>query len=260
VDTSGTPSVNTAGRGARATPSVGLARWGRSPAGSRYVAAMTSGSPSGGRGQERRLSIRTLLIAAVGSATAAIVTSQFWAGGTPIAAALTPVIVALVGELLHRPTEMIAGRITSNSRAIHPDRTAAEPTREPGHLREPRPAPPGPVRIYRPRQAQRRKIAVGVVATTAVLAFAIAAAALTLPELIAGQSLVNGSRKTTLGGGHRAKPKDEKQAQPAVTETIPSRTTPTETVTVPAPKAPSKKKTPTKTNTTPTNTTTAPRR
>ena len=63
------------------------------------------------REEERRLSIRTLAIASLASATAAVLTSQFWAGGTPIAAAVTPVIVALVSEMLHRPSERIARAI-----------------------------------------------------------------------------------------------------------------------------------------------------
>src|ERR687887_2888119 len=73
------------------------------------------------REEERRLSLRTLVIASVASATAAIVTSQFWEGGTPIAAAVTPVIVAFVSEMLHRPTEAIARRITSERTAILPE-------------------------------------------------------------------------------------------------------------------------------------------
>src|SRR4051812_11414030 len=190
---------------------------------------MTSGSPAGGRGEQRRLSITTLMIAAAASATAAIVTSQFWVGGTPIAAALTPVIVALVSELLHRPTQMIAGRLTSDSRALQPGRPGAKPPRE--RAREsgpgatgPEAAEAGPMNVYRPRQTQRRKIAVGVVASTAVLAFAIAAAALTLPELITGQSLGKGNGRTSLFSPNKKK-KDENQTQPTVTETAPSRTT-----------------------------------
>src|SRR3954471_11466847 len=110
---------------------------------------------------QRRLSLRTLAIASIASATAAIVVSQFWAGGTPIAAAVTPVLVALVSEMLHRPTEAIARRITSERTAILPavkedGPRPEEPRREPGT--EP------PVRVYgrgQPPRA-RRKIAVGV--------------------------------------------------------------------------------------------------
>src|SRR4051794_25895494 len=84
---------------------------------------MSSPPRSREREEERHLSLRTLAIASLASASAAIVTSQFWAGGTPIAAAVTPVIVALVSEMLHRPTEAIARRITSERTAILPPHT-----------------------------------------------------------------------------------------------------------------------------------------
>ena len=60
------------------------------------------------REEERRLNMRTLTIASVASASAAAVTSQLWIAGTWIAAALTPVLVALISEAMHRPTERIA--------------------------------------------------------------------------------------------------------------------------------------------------------
>ena len=67
-------------------------------------------SQTGSREDGRRLSLRTLTIASVASATAAVVTSLFWKGGTPIAAAVTPVIVAVVSEMLHRPATVIAAK------------------------------------------------------------------------------------------------------------------------------------------------------
>src|SRR4051812_7633579 len=152
---------------------------------------MSSPPRSREREEERHLSLRTLAIASLASATAAIITSQFWTGGTPIAAAVTPVIVALVSEMLHRPTEAIARRITSERTAILPadllqkERPPEGPPPEPPPSDEPRREEP-PVRVYGKQRLprRRRKIAVGVVATTALLAFAIAAFALTVPELI----------------------------------------------------------------------------
>ncbi len=199
---------------------------------------------------QRRLSLRTLAIASVASATAAIVVSQFWAGGTPIAAAVTPVIVALVSEMLHRPTEVIARRITSERTAILPaDALEREPARE----EEP---PEPPVRVYgqqrRPRV--RRKLAVGVVATTAVLAFAIAAAAITIPELITGHSITGTDRHTTLVPTKRKKSKssDEQQTTPTTPQQQTTQTTPQQN-----PQATTT--TPTETQTTPTQTTTTPK-
>ena len=57
-------------------------------------------SSSDEREEERRLNTRTLTIASVASAAAAAVTSQLWIAGTWIAAAVTPLIVAVVSELL----------------------------------------------------------------------------------------------------------------------------------------------------------------
>jgi hypothetical protein len=199
------------------------------------------------REEERRLSLTTLAIASIASALAAVVTSQFWVRGTPLAAALTPVIVAVTSELLRRPTERITERLSSTTSVILPDAAGAAPPARPAEHplpdrapAEPGSGPPiapapgaessprqpsgegpveGPVRVYRQRPARRRRIAVGVVAATAVLAFAIAAAALTLPELIAGKSVVKGNRQTTFFGGHRKR--THKQSPTTQTTTQP---------------------------------------
>ena len=66
------------------------------------------------REEERRLNMRTLVIASAASAAAALLTSQLWIAGTWIAAAMTPVIVTLVSEMLNRPTERIAKSFTTD--------------------------------------------------------------------------------------------------------------------------------------------------
>ena len=88
-------------------------------------------SPRSEREEERRHNIRTLLIASAASATAAAVTSQLWIRGTWIAAALTPVMVALVSELLNRPAERIA-RVWTAERPALPGRRRTAPGRAPG--------------------------------------------------------------------------------------------------------------------------------
>lgn len=138
------------------------------------------------REEERRLNTRTLVVASVASASAAAVTSQLWIAGTWIAAALTPVLVTLISEALHRPTERVARAWTSD--------------------RPPR-AQPGPMRVYRepaprPVLTGRRKIAIGTVAATAAIAFAIAIVALTTVDLVSGGSIGKGSGRTTLLGGN----------------------------------------------------------
>src|SRR3954464_13728810 len=90
---------------------------------------MPSGAKEGGG---ESLSQQTLAIAAAASAAAAVVVSHLWKDGTVIAAAMTPVIVAIVKELLARPMEselvrkpvQQVGRLAS-SKLVTPVRTAA---------------------------------------------------------------------------------------------------------------------------------------
>ena len=166
------------------------------------------------REEERRLNTRTLTIASVASASAAAVTSQLWIAGTWIAAALTPVLVTLISEAMHRPTERIARAWTSNGEAFSArtvSTTRAEPTAVTGT--------PGPVRVYRQSGSRttmtRRKIAIGTVAATAALAFAIGLVALTTLDLVSGGSVGKGSGRLTLGGGGGDGNGDTQQRQPA---------------------------------------------
>jgi hypothetical protein len=166
------------------------------------------------REEERRFHIRTLVIASVASATAAVVTSQLWTAGTWIAAATTPVLVALISELLDRPTERIAERFTSDrpvlpggererpSREVEPlvrQPPPTPPTGEPPPARTPAEFGPGPIRIYRTTTPppRRRRIAVGAVLATGALALVIAVFALTVPELIAGGAIGKDDGGTT---------------------------------------------------------------
>ena len=237
------------------------------------------------REEERRRKIRTLLVASAASATAAAVTSQLWIAGTWIAAAVTPVLVTLISELLNRPTEKIVSRALPADRPAPaeppplpeaggaapspPARPGAPPAREAPPPREIPPAAPGvepPVRIYRQPSpgAPRRKIALRAVFATAGLAFVIAVVTLTVGELIAGDSIGKGDRRTTFVGGSRdgsgndkeekapadeqreqtteERPPDEQkrttpeeQQQPTETET--TETQPPATTTTPAPRS-----------------------
>jgi hypothetical protein len=196
------------------------------------------------REEERRLNPRTLCIASAGSACAAAVTSQLWIAGTWIAAALTPVIVTVVSELLSRPTERIARALTNNTaavpdpdaptprpRASRPARrsSAGRPPRQPPAGPEispdpdaPRPGAAGPVRVYRqpPRRPPRRRIAYGVVAATAGVAFLVGIFVFTTTELLAGESIGKSGGRTTLFSD---------SSNTRTTETEQERTTPTET-------------------------------
>lgn len=190
------------------------------------------------REAERKLSVRTLAIASISSAVAAVVVSQFWKGGTAPAAAVTPVVVSLVSELLHKPSQAITARVTSERTAVLPDGNdtgapaektevaAGAPARD---LEGSKPASqerPPPLRESGEEPASRdkrearepavtyhragangraggggRKFPVRIVAATAALAILIGAAILTVPELIAGDSLGKTSGGTTLFGG-----------------------------------------------------------
>jgi hypothetical protein len=194
--------------------------------------------PRSAREEERRLNLRTLVIASAASATAALVTSRLWIAGTWIAAAMTPVIVTLVSELLRRPTERITRGLTSEAEALPdpeaPARRVAERLRSDVPMPDvPVPDPEAPVHIYRTEAARapagrKRRIAYRVVFTTAALAFVIGIAVLTVPELIAGSSFGKNDGRTTLFS-RKSTNKDNKQ------DTTPTKSTPEETDTTTQP-------------------------
>jgi hypothetical protein len=300
---------------------------------------MTSHSRTAEREEERRLNMRTLAIASAASAAAALLTSRLSTAGTWVAAAMTPVIVTLVSEMLNRPTERIARSFTSDRRSLPaaggagrpaspgadalPDRAPMEPAAGARQARPPVPGPgsEAPIRVYRAGQAEprksplggrgqavgargrvpggrgqeaagqqgagqraaagggaggrgrdeargqaagardrdeargqpagargqgiggypqdpgsrgpllreagtppggppsrRRKIAFGAVFGTAALAFVIAVAALTLPELVAGGSVGQTDGRTTFFGGNRSDDRAREQAPQDTTE------------------------------------------
>src|SRR5436190_2601146 len=154
------------------------------------------------------LDVSTLVIAAISSVVAATVVSRVWQAGTVMATAMTPVIVTLVRESLERPAKRVSSIAT---RAAAPPlaratRAVAEPP--PEAYAPPPPVGPDPglteMRVYRRERAtgRRWKLAIG----TGLLACMIAIAAMTLPELVAGQSVVSPSHHTTIFGGHRSTP------------------------------------------------------
>ncbi len=191
------------------------------------------------------LDLLTLGLAALGSVVAALVTSQFWAQGTVISAAVTPVIISLFKDGLRRPVQRAsaagarAATASKGSLAIASSRGAGRPVLsprparaadEPGapwparprerdangatgadrgreHAAAPEGAPNGaaaPVgargaRIYRRRGRPRLRIAL----ITGILAFVIAALALTIPELVIGGAPGRDGGTTFFGGGEQ---------------------------------------------------------
>jgi cytoskeletal protein RodZ len=166
------------------------------------------------------LSPLTLGLASVGSAVAALLIGRFGLAGTVVGAALTPVVITLVRELGKRPVERVV------------------------HLPSGRSA----LAELRPRIRWR------LVAATSAAAFAVAVAALTLPELLRGESVV-ADRPTTFfstnrgeGGGpaeeappaapERTPPEDPSAPPPTETEPPPTTTAPPATEPAPVPEPP----------------------
>lgn len=190
-----------------------------------------------------KLSPQTLIIASLASLTAAIVTSTFWQRGTPITAAITPVIVAVTSELYSRPARRITeirsraavsrSRRTTQQQVRQRERvpTGARPGR-PEAVRPPDESELGPMRVYRTEQRSSpiRRVHIRAALLTAAVAFVIALAVLTLPELVFGGSVAANGRTTFFGGGtsHHKSHKNHKST-PSSTQTAPATTTPSAT-------------------------------
>jgi hypothetical protein len=171
------------------------------------------------------ISVQTLVIASASSLAAAIVVHKLWQGGAIVGAAVTPIIVGIVGEALRRPVDRLSAvrdggrRLPSNR-----DHDVAPTSRERGD---------DPFGLWedRTRRRSRGRTWLALGAITGVIGFAIAAFALTGSELVFGGS-VAGPDKTTIfsgGGSHTTT-----TVQTVVTQTT---TTPTVTQTVSTPAA-----------------------
>jgi hypothetical protein len=215
------------------------------------------------------VSLQTVAIAAIASGTAAVVTSYVWEKGTLISAAMTPVIVTILSELLKRPARTVSRGVKSARQTLF-DREevplahgsgAGSPEQGRGPSRELPARDPVPamseIKVYRAEGAGGRRfgrVHWKIVAATAGIAFVIAVGALTLPELLFGSS-VSGSNDTTFFGGstkNDTKTDTTKTSteQKTVTE---EKTTSTETATTPQ-----RQTTTAPESTTPTNTSTTP--
>jgi hypothetical protein len=210
------------------------------------------------------LSIQTLVIASIASAAAAIIVSRIWDKGTIIASAMTPVVVAVVSEMLRRPIESevvrrpvrAVGSVTASRRTWRrgegrppsgrtPNVMAPPPTGVDQGLRQREEGvEPGPVRVYS-SGSNRSPAALGgrgrrnlkIAVATGLVGFVVAALALTLPELIFGGSVTGGTRHTTyFGGGTQPQSKD-KAKDGATSGGKPDSTTKDQTTTAPDPAA-----------------------
>ncbi|HEU4976444.1 MAG TPA: hypothetical protein VFT50_15225 [Baekduia sp.] len=171
----------------------------------------------------------TLVLSAIASAVSAYVTSKVWAPGALGAAAMSPVIVALVKEALRKPTDLVSSavpaprfrtRVPPRAEELPDDLSQRFGAGAPPPFPPPRSgAPEGPVRVYSTR-ARRLRWRLALV--TGLLGFLLCVLFYTVPEVITGHSVVHSGKKTTLWGGHRHQ-----------TSTTPSTTTTTTTSTAP---------------------------
>jgi hypothetical protein len=202
--------------------------------------------------QQSGVSLKTLLIAAVASATAAFVVPMFWERGTVFAAAMTPVIVAIVSELLKHPAEKVTAvtaRRTQAGTAVVPP---LPPPEEPFDPLAPAPAdelealPQTTTQraVHRGRGLTGRQWRLAIV--TGLVAFAGAATVVTASELLAGERVGSASNPTTFLG------KKERKQEKATPEPTPTRSpspTPTATPTPTETPTPSASPTPLPTTT-----------
>jgi hypothetical protein len=224
---------------------------------SRTLTTHTTSAPPRGAG----FHLGTLIVAAISAVVAATVVSRLWQPGTVMATAMTPVLVTLVKEALERP----ARRVSSIA-----GRSAAVPVAPPEREARPEPigSPPAvvvthdegltPMRVYRPERRVRRRWKLAL--ATGLLAFVIAVAAMTLPELVAGRSVVSAKHDTTIFGGHRhvsavttkRQQKTKTDEQTVTTEKTPTNQTETQQqTTTTAPEQPTAPAPQTQTQTTP---------
>ncbi|MDQ3741110.1 MAG: hypothetical protein M3389_09225 [Actinomycetota bacterium] len=177
------------------------------------------------------LSLQTLIIASLSSLAAALFIHEFWQGGAILGAAVTPVIVAIVSELLRKPADVLSTRRT----AVNPPPVVTEEEDRFGIWEEQRKARP------------RRRLHIGLAVATGLVAFAIAAFFLTGAELVFGGAsdsdrfrVLPGKQErsdrererdapaTTQPGEAAPAPDEEQEAPPTVTVTTPAETTPPE--------------------------------
>jgi hypothetical protein len=196
----------------------------------------------------------TLGAAAASSAVAAIVTSALWSKGAVASAAATPVIVSLVKEGLHRPTKHLTQirqtlprgptELSKTPQALQAlAQRHAQPKATAGQNAQfAQTKAPSPLKRLLVSLSKRR---LRVALATGLLGFVIAAAMLTVPELVFGSSVtkaVTGKPSaTTLFGGSTSTSQPSRTAlptpsmptqgytrsQPTPQDNAPQRTTPT---------------------------------
>ena len=166
------------------------------------------------------LSPRTLLIAGSASAVAAIVIPMLWRPGTVFAAAMTPIIVAVVTEVLRRPVDAASAVATRRNTGVLDQQDDAFDPLAPPSAEELEALP----RATRPTSAvHRRKRLTGrqwrLAIITGLVAFAAVAVLFTASELLAGDAVSSKGRTTFFGGHAKPKGKATPTPEPSATAT-----------------------------------------
>lgn len=191
------------------------------------------------------LSVTTLLLASASAAAAALIVPTIWQQGTVVAAAVTPVVVSLVSEVLKRPVARVSSvgvwrRTPSGTVVREPgERVPALAIDEGAVRRREEPFDPlvagrderwevapaardDPFGLREPeRRSRRRPVLIALV--TGLLAFAIAAVVVTASELaIFGDSVSRPQRTTFFGGAPSKAPAEKPKRDTAPAEGTPA--------------------------------------
>ncbi len=188
--------------------------------------------------------VANVVSSACGGVASALLLSRFGVTGSLLGAALGPVVFLVAKELTKHSTNRAVDAL--------PRPLARRPDDEPREVGGVAPVVEGGDRASGGRRWRRRHT--WMLATTAVVATVIAMAAITLPELIAGRSIVS-DRRTTLFSSGDAQPSRPARpaaatttaptttggaavAPPGVTSSTPAAPTPAPASTSPAPHSP----------------------
>jgi hypothetical protein len=175
------------------------------------------------------LSLETLLVSSLAAVAAAVIVPTFWARGSLIATAATPVIVALASEALRRPAKVIktaaprVARRTATGVALRSEQPSGVGARGEGPERLTTGAHDGvsPEDPYGLRAAERpagRRVPLKLGVATGLLAAVIGAGVVTAAELGVGHSITSAKRDTSLWGG-KTQPARKSTPKPSVTAT-----------------------------------------
>jgi len=171
---------------------------------------MTREEPPPSRGASG-ISLRTLAIASIASALAAYLVQMIWRPGTLLAAAAMPVLVALLSEAISRPAahvSQVGVQVTRVGQRVVTRRQPREPA-EPGTAGD---------AIAEARRRRRTRIAL----VTGLLGFVLVGVAWTSAELVTGESLFGGERRTTYFGGEVSEEPEVSEERDESSETTPA--------------------------------------